>query len=126
MQINLAGRFRRKLTRPRGEPWEGFVMSRRVKDFIEVKDLTSLDALIERLQEVRARLPNEAEPEVKMRGDDIFGRHICVSYYRPQTAEEAECDARYAEAYRQSRERELNRLQDELGFCPVPARRTGK
>lgn len=101
-------------------------MSRRVKDFIEVKDLTSLDALIERLKEVRDGLPQGAEPEVKMRGDDIFGRHICVSFYRPQTDAEAECDARYAEAYRQSRERELNRLQDELGICPVPARRTGK
>ena len=95
-------------------------MSRRVKDFIEVKDVNSLDALIERLTEVRDSLPREAAPEVKMRGDDIFGRHICVSYYRPQTEEEAQCDARYAEAYRQSRERELNRLQDELGFCPVP------
>ena len=101
-------------------------MSRRVKDFIEVKDLGSLDALIERLQEVRGNLPAGAEPEVKMRGDDIFGRHICISFYRPQTVEEAECDERYAEAYRQSRERELNRLHDELGFCPVPARRQGK
>lgn len=101
-------------------------MSRRVKDFIEVKDTGSLDALIERLQEVRGTLPADAQPEVKMRGDDIFGRHICISYYRPQTEQEAECDARYAEAYRQSRERELNRLHDELGFCPVPARRQGK
>ena len=101
-------------------------MSRRVKDFIEVKDTGSLDALIERLQQVRGSLPTGAEPEVKMRGDDIFGRHICVSFYRPQTQEEAECDARYAEAYRQSRERELSRLHDELGFCPVPARRAGK
>jgi hypothetical protein len=101
-------------------------MSRRVKDFIEVKDTGSLDSLIERLQEVRGKLPVGADPEVKMRGDDIFGRHICISFYRPQTVEEAECDARYAEAYRQSRERELNRLHDELGFCPVPARRAGK
>ncbi|MFL6844422.1 MAG: hypothetical protein ACJ8ER_06030 [Allosphingosinicella sp.] len=101
-------------------------MSKRVKDFIEVKDFTSLDALIERLTEVRAGLPADAEPEVKMRGDDIFGRHVCVSFYRPQTAEEAECDARYAEAYRESRARELSRLHDELGFCPVPARRAGK
>jgi hypothetical protein len=97
-------------------------MSKRVKDFIEVKDCTSLDALIERLAEVRANLPAAADPEVRMRGDDVFGRHICVSFYRPQTAEEAECDARYAEAYRVSRERELSRLQDELGFCPVPER----
>ena len=99
-------------------------MSKRVKDFIEVKDCSSLDALIERLIEVRANLPEEAGAEVKMRGDDVFGRHICVGFYRPQTAEEAECDARYAEAYRVSRERELSRLQDELGFCPVPEQRS--
>ena len=100
-------------------------MRRRVKDFIEIKDCASLDALIETLTEVRASLPSDAEPEVRMRGDDVFGRHLCVSFYRPQTAEEAECDARYAEAYRESRERELSRLQDELGFCPVPMRRRG-
>jgi hypothetical protein len=95
-------------------------MSKRVKDFIEVKDCSSLDALIERLADVRANLPAGADPEVRMRGDDVFGRHICVSFYRPQTEEEAECDARYADAYRESRERELSRLHDELGFCPVP------
>jgi hypothetical protein len=95
-------------------------MSKLVKDFIEIKDCGSLDGLIERLSEVRDSLPDTAEPQIKMRGDDIFGRHICVSFYRAQTADEAECDARYAEAYRQSRERELNRLQDELGFCQVP------
>ena len=99
-------------------------MSKRVKDFVEVKDCQSLDQLIERLIEVRANLPEQAEPDVKMRGDDVFGRHICVGFYRPQTAEEAECDARYAEAYRVSRERELSRLQDELGFCPVPEQRS--
>ena len=101
-------------------------MSRRVKDFIEIKDCTSLDALIERLTEVRGSLPADAEPDVRMRGDDVFGRHLCISFYRPQTAEEAECEARYAEAYRESRERELSRLQDELGFCPVTVRRGGK
>jgi hypothetical protein len=101
-------------------------MSRMVKDFIEVKDCASLDALIGRLVEVRQSLPEGAQPEVKMRGDDIFGRHLCVSFYRPQTAEEAECDARYADAYRESRERELSRLQDELGFCPVTPRSSGR
>jgi hypothetical protein len=101
-------------------------MSRYVKDFIELKDFTSLDALIERLAEVRDTLPEEARPEVRLRGDDVFGRHISVSFYRPQTQEEAECDARYADAYRESRERELNRLQDELGFCPVEPRAARK
>jgi hypothetical protein len=53
----------------------------------------------------------------------VFGRHLSVSFYRPQTAEEAECDARYAEAWRQSRERELSRLQDELGIGMAPRQR---
>ena len=78
-------------------------MGRRVKEFIEIKDYTSLDVLIGRLEEIRASLPADSEPEVKMKGDDIFGRLLSISYFRPQTAEEAECDARYAEAYRQSR-----------------------
>ena len=86
-------------------------MSRRVKEFIEIKDYMSLDALIEKLVEVRDTLPADAGAEVKMKGDDIFGRLLSISFFRPQTAEEAECDARYAEAYRQSRD--VNRLQDE-------------
>jgi hypothetical protein len=97
-------------------------MSKQVKDFVEIKDHSSLDELIARLIEVRDSLPNAEAAEVKMRGDDVFGRHLCVSFFRPQTAEEAECDARYAAAWRQSRERELNRLQDELGICPVGTR----
>jgi hypothetical protein len=102
-------------------------MSRRVKDFIEIKDYTSLDALIDRLVEVRDGLPAAAEAEVKMRGDDIFGRQLSISYFREQTAQEAECDARYSDAYRESRERELSRLQDELGVvCEAPGSRKGK
>jgi hypothetical protein len=97
-------------------------MSKQVKDFIEIKDHSSLDELIARLIEVRDTLPDAATAEVKMRGDDVFGRHLCVSFFRPQTAEEAECDARYAAAWRQSRERELNRLQDELGISPIAPR----
>jgi hypothetical protein len=90
-------------------------MSRMVKDFIEIKDCGSLDELIDNLIAVRDRLPADAGAEVKMRGDDVFGRRLSIAYKRPQTAEEAECDARYADAYRQSRERELSRLQAELG-----------
>jgi hypothetical protein len=78
-------------------------MSRKVKEFIEIKNYTSLDVLIEKLVGIRDNLPLEAEPEVRLKGDDIFGRVLCISYFRPQTAAEAECDARYAEAHRQSR-----------------------
>ena len=99
-------------------------MSRLIKDFIEIKDCASLDALIERLTAVRDSLPNAQEAEVRMRGDDVFGRQIAISFFRPQTAEEAECDARYAEAYRDSRQRELDRLQAELGVvCHAPGSR---
>ena len=101
-------------------------MSRRVKEFIEVEDHASLDALIAKLIEVRDGLPAESEAELRLRGDDVFGRKISISYLRPQTPEEVECDARCDEALRLSKEQELARLQDELGFCPVPQRRTGK
>lgn len=100
-------------------------MSRRVKDFIEIKDSSSLDALIEKLIEVRDGLPAGADAEVKMRGDDVFGRQLSISFYREQTVEEVECDARYAQAYRESRQRELSRLQDELGVCDIPRGRHG-
>lgn len=96
-------------------------MSRMVKDFIEIKDHTSLDALIESLVAARESLPEGAGAEVRMRGDDVFGRQICISYFRAQTQEEAECDARYANAYKESRQRELDRLQAELGVvCSTP------
>ena len=100
-------------------------MSRMVKDFVEIKDVTSLDALIDRLVAVRESLPNAGQAEVRMRGDDVFGRQLAVSYFRPQTSEEAECDARYATAYRESRQRELDRLQAELGVvCRMPGNRS--
>lgn len=102
-------------------------MSRMVKDFIEVKDYTSLDELIEKLIEVRDGLPEAAEARMRLQGCDIFGRSLSIAYMRPQTAEEAECDARYANAYRESRERELSRLQEELGAIPdAPRARKGR
>ncbi len=100
-------------------------MSRLVKDFIEIRDCGSLDALIDQLVAVRESLPETSQAEVRMRGDDVFGRQISISYFRPQTAEEAECDARYANAYRESRQRELDRLQEELGVSAPGGRSRG-
>lgn len=70
-------------------------MGRRVRDFIEISDYTSLEGLIKTLVAIRDNLPQEAEPELKLRGDDVFGRRLTISYLRELTVEEAECDARY-------------------------------
>jgi hypothetical protein len=87
-------------------------MSRKVKEFVEIRDHASLDTLIAQLIEVRDSLPEDADAKVRMKGDDTFGRLLCISYFRPQTAEEAECDARYSEAYRQSRAAEQAALSE--------------
>ena len=99
-------------------------MTRRVKEFIDIGDHESLDALIDKLNEVRETLPADSEAELRLRGDDVFGRKLCISYFREQTAEEAECEARYAAASKESKERELSRLQQELGV--VCYAQTGK
>lgn len=90
-------------------------MSRRVKDFVEIADHVSLDDLIEKLNELRQSLPEDAEAELRLRGDEIFGHRITISYFRGQTDEEAEIEKRYADAAREAKERELARLQAELG-----------
>lgn len=90
-------------------------MKRRVKDFVDIRDHVSLDDLIERLAEIRDRLPQESEAELRFRGDDVFGHRITISYFREQTDEEAEVEQRYAEADREAKQRELERLQAELG-----------
>ena len=73
-------------------------MGRRVKDFIEISDYTSLDSLINTLVAVRDNLPADSEPELKLLGDDIFGRRLTITYLRELTTAEAECDARYTGA----------------------------
>ena len=70
-------------------------MRSRVKDFIEISDHTSLDRLITTLVAIRDSLPADAEPELKMRGDDVFGRRFSISYFRELTPKEAELDAKY-------------------------------
>lgn len=90
-------------------------MERRVKEFVDISDLVSLDVLIGKLTELRDSLPAESDAELRLRGDDIFGHRITISYFRGQTEEEAECERRYSEAAREAKERELARLQAELG-----------
>ncbi|MEO7276785.1 MAG: hypothetical protein ABIW33_02030, partial [Sphingomicrobium sp.] len=60
-------------------------MTRRVKDYIEIADHCSIDDLIGKLNELRDSLPGDADAELRLRGDDIFGRRISISFFRPQT-----------------------------------------
>ena len=75
-------------------------MSRRVKEFIDIGEHTSLDELIGKLVELRDGLSEEAEAELRLRGDEVFGRRITITYFRDQTQEEAEIEKRYAEQSR--------------------------
>jgi hypothetical protein len=76
-------------------------MSRLVRDFFEVEDQVSLDRMIDLLANIRDQLPEGSEDaKVQMRGDDVFGRRLTVSFLRPQTLEEAALDARYDESRR--------------------------
>jgi len=70
-------------------------MRTRVKDFIEVSDYTSLDRLITTLVAIRDSLPEGAEPELKLRGDDVFGRRLSICYFRELTAKESELHDKY-------------------------------
>ena len=91
-------------------------MSRRVKEFVDIADHVSLDELIERLAEVRGSLPPDCDAELRLRGDDVFGHRITISYLRALTEEELEIERRYAEAEKEAKARELERLQAELGM----------
>jgi hypothetical protein len=89
-------------------------MSRRVKDFIEISEYTSLDQLINTLSAIRDNLPEEAEPELRMKGDDVFGRRLSVSYFRQLTDEEAACEARYSGSDLPAPNAELEALRGKL------------
>jgi len=93
-------------------------MGRRVKDFVEISDYTSLDALINVLTAVRDSLPDDAEPELKLRGDDQFGRRLTISYLRELTAEEAECQTRYIGGVIEDSDPDLEALRAQLDKVP--------
>jgi hypothetical protein len=102
-------------------------MSRRVKEFVDIKDQLSIDDLIHKLGEIRDGLPEGADAELRLRGDDVFGHRITVTYFRDQTAEEAEIEKKYDAAAREAKERELQRLQAELGVvCYAAPGKRGK
>ena len=102
-------------------------MKRRVKDFVDIADQVSLDDLIQQLTDVREALPNGSDAELRLRGDEVFGHRITIAYFREQTDEEARIEKRYAEASKAAKERELERLQAELGVvCYAAPGKRGK
>ena len=98
-------------------------MGRRVKDFIEISDYTSLDGLIKTLVAIRDNLPADGEPELRLRGDDVFGHRLTISYSRELTTEEAECDARYTGAAVEPNPA-IDELRDKLDKIPFQEHRT--
>jgi hypothetical protein len=91
-------------------------VKRRVKEFVDIADHVSLGELIQKLVELRDSLPEACEAELRLRGDEVFGHCITISYFREQTDEEAEIEKRYDEASKEAKQRELERLQSELGY----------
>jgi hypothetical protein len=95
---------------------------RRVKDFIDISEYTSLDDLIRYLETIRDNLPPEHEAELKIRGDDVFGRRLTITYFREQTPDEIELDAKY-ESPRDPAMEQLQRQLDDVPYTSS-ARRT--
>jgi hypothetical protein len=93
-------------------------VARRVKDFIEISEYTSLDKLIDYLKTIRENLPAEADPELRLRGDDFFGRRLTISYSRELTPEEEERDTRYTGASLPESEDWLEQLRAKLDKVP--------
>ncbi|MGE5064101.1 MAG: hypothetical protein ACM3IG_08550 [Myxococcales bacterium] len=92
-------------------------MPRRVKDFIDISEYTSLEDLIRYLETIRDNLPPEHQAELKIRGDDVFGRRLTISYFREQTPEEVEIESKYAGGDKEGANiEELRRKLDEVPF----------
>jgi hypothetical protein len=68
---------------------------RRIKQFSVVEDYKSLDELIAALEAIRRSLPDNHEAELRLKGDDFFGRTLTISWFRDQTEEEASVEDKY-------------------------------
>ena len=75
---------------------ESLIVPRRVKDFIDISEYTSLDDLIRYLETIRDNLPADHQAEMKIRGDEIFGRRLTITYFREQTPEEIDLESKYS------------------------------
>ena len=85
------------ISRAQSKPESPFAVPRRVKDFIDISEYTSLDDLIHYLEVVRDNLPAEHQAEMKIRGDEVFGRRLTITYFREQTPDEVELESKYGD-----------------------------
>lgn len=93
-------------------------MPRRVKDFIDISEYTSLDDLIRYLATIRDNLPEGCDAEMKIRGDEVFGKRLTIQYFREQTADEVELESKYSDRDKASGAsiEELRHQLDEVPF----------
>lgn len=103
---------------------EQSIVPRRVKDFIEISEYTSLDALIRYLETIRDNLPPDHDAELQIRGDEVFGRRLQITYFREQTPDEAQIEEKYATS-EESNER-IEQLRKKLDEVPYPMTRAKK
>jgi hypothetical protein len=96
---------------------------RRVKDFIDISEFTSLDDLIRYLETIRDNLPDGHDAEMKIRGDDVFGRRLTITYSREQTPEEVALESKYAGS--EQDEQSIDELQRKLDEVDYPVRKAG-
>ena len=75
-------------------------MSSFVREFMKIDDRTTLDDAIDVLMDLRRALPEGANAELRMRGDDIFGRHLSICYTQPKAVEERATELPYRLAAR--------------------------
>jgi hypothetical protein len=92
-------------------------VARRVKDFIDISEYTSLDDLVRYLETIRDNLPPEHQAELRIRGDEVFGRRLTITYFREQTPEEVELESKYSAGDDGGSIEDLRRRLDNVPFA---------
>lgn len=101
-------------------------MPRRVKDYIDISEFTSLDTLIRYLETIRDNLPTDCGAELKIRGDEVFGKRLTITYFRELSPEEIELEGRYAATPGEAEEDpRLAELQSKLDEVPYRQKKAG-
>lgn len=99
-------------------------MPRRVKDYIDISEYTSLDDLIRYLETIRDNLPDGHDAEMKIRGDEVFGKRLTITYSRDQTADEAALESKYSGST--ADDASIDALTRKLDDVPFAQRKVGR